>query len=107
MDLSGLNDAQLHCWAESAPSLAAGYDQIQRAAVRDTPEPDSFGPCNALAEVMVRWSLASKLPIALPAFLHEHARQSFQIMQMLHLLDVCAETARKPDAGILRYRWIA
>lgn len=87
-----MEDLRLDEWSKRRyPGLAAGYDQIQRAAVRDRPELDSFGPRNALAEVMVRWSLASKLPIALPAFLHEHARRLYQMMQKLHHLDACVE----------------
>jgi nitric oxide reductase NorD protein len=87
-----MEDLRLDEWSKRRyPGLSSGYDKIQRAAVHDRPELASLGPRNALAEVMVRFSLASKRPIELPAFLHERTRQLHRIMQKLHHPDARVE----------------
>lgn len=87
-----MEDLRLDEWSKRRyPGLAGGYDKIQRAAAHDRPKLAGMGPRNALAELMVRWSLASARPVELPALLHERARQLYQVMQALHRPDARVE----------------
>jgi nitric oxide reductase NorD protein len=87
-----MEDLRLDEWSKRRyPGLSSGYDKIQRAAAHDRPKLASMGPRNALAELMVRFSLASNRPVELPAMLHESARQLYRVMQPLHHPDARVE----------------
>ncbi len=87
-----MEDLRLDEWSRRRyPGLRGAYEKIQRAALHDRPALASLGPRNALAEVMVRISLASKQSFDLPALLHEPARRLLQIMQQLYRRDARVE----------------
>ncbi|MDB5761914.1 MAG: hypothetical protein JWQ21_909 [Herminiimonas sp.] len=90
-----MEDLRLDEWSKRRyPGLRGAYEKIQRAALHDRPPLAGLGPRNALAEVMVRLSLASKRPFELPALLHEPARRLLQVMQPL-----CRPDARVEDSA--------
>ena len=81
---TAMEDLRLDEWSKRRyPGLRGGYEKIQRAALHDRPPLTSLGPRNALAEVMLRISLASNESFALAALLHEPARRLRQVMQPL------------------------
>ena len=97
-----MEDLRLDEWSKRRyPGLCAGYEKIQRAALHDRPSLTALGPRNALAEVMVRISLASKESFDLPALLHEPARRLGQIMQLLRINDARVEDSA--EAAIRAY----
>lgn len=87
-----MEDLRLDEWSKRRyPGLRGAYEQIQRAALHDRPPLASLGPRNALAEIMVRLSLASKQSFELPALLIEPARRMRQLMQPLQRPDARVE----------------
>ena len=87
-----LEDLRLDEWSKRRyPGLKNGFEKIQRAALHDRPLLATLGPRNALAELMVRTSLASTRPFDLPALLHEPARQMLKVMRALTQADARVE----------------
>ena len=87
-----MEDLRLDEWSKRRyPGLRSAYEKIQRAALHDRPSLASLGPRNALAEVMVRISLASKESFDLPTLLHQPARRLLQLMQSLTRHDARVE----------------
>ena len=87
-----LEDLRLDEWSKRRyPGLKGAFERIQRAALHDRPLLAGLGPRNALAELMVRASLASTRPFDLPELLHEPARQMLKVMSTLILVDTLVE----------------
>ena len=87
-----MEDMRLDEWSKRRYSgLRGAYEKIQRAALHDRPSLTGLGPRNALAEVMVRISLASQPSFDLPAMLHEPARRLLQVMEPLYRHDTRVE----------------
>ena len=87
-----MEDFRLDEWSKRRyPGLSRGFDKIQRAALHDRPLLTGLGPRNALAELMVRISLASKRPFDLPALLHDSARRMINVMIPLAKSDARVE----------------
>ena len=83
-----MEDLRLDEWSKRRyPGLNAGFEKIQRAALHDRPLLAGLWPRNALAELMVRTSLASTRPFDLPALLHEPARRMLKVMAPLTQAD--------------------
>jgi hypothetical protein len=79
-----MEDLRLDEWAKRRYcGLRGAYEKMQRAALNERPLLSALGPRNALAEIMVRISLASKQAFLLPALLHEPARRLMAVMQPL------------------------
>ena len=87
-----MEDLRLDEWSKRRyPGLRSGYEKIQRAALHDRPSLSSMGPRNALAELMVRISLASKEAFELPSLLHAPTRRLLHLMQALTQHDARVE----------------
>ena len=87
-----MEDLRLDEWSKRRyPGLCAGYEKIQRAALHDRPSLTTLGPRNALAEVMIRISLASRETFQLPVLLHAPTRRLLQLMQSLSCHDARVE----------------
>lgn len=79
-------------WAKRRyPGLRAAYEKIQRAALRDRPDLMQLRPRDALAEMMVRFTLAPRHAVALPLLLHDPLRQLNEVMQPLYRPDAQVE----------------
>ena len=90
-----MEDFRLDEWSKRRyPGLRTAYEKVQRAAAHERPALATLGPRNALAEVMVRISLASPGPFELPALLHAPTRWLWQLMQPL-----CRHDARVEDSA--------
>ena len=90
-----MEDLRLDEWSKRRyPGLGAAYEKVQRAAAHERPALTTLGPRNALAEVMVRISLASPGPFELPALLHAPTIRLWQLMQAL-----CRHDARVEDSA--------
>lgn len=87
-----MEDLRLDEWSKRRyPGLLDAYEKIQRAVLHDRPSLAGLGPRNALAEVMVRISLASTSSFDLPALLHEPVRRLLNVMSPLTSHDARVE----------------
>jgi nitric oxide reductase NorD protein len=87
-----MEDLRLDEWSKRRyPGLRGAYEKIQRAALSDRPPLTSLRPRDALAEVMVRISLASRQAVELPLLLHEPVRQLDKAMRPLYRPDARVE----------------
>jgi Mg-chelatase subunit ChlD len=91
-----MEDLRLDEWSKRRyPGLRGAYEKIQRSALHDRPSLAGLRPRDALAEMMVRISLAAKpqtsAPLSLPQLLHEPARQLTRIMMPLYRTDARVE----------------
>jgi nitric oxide reductase NorD protein len=90
-----LEDLRLDEWSKRRyPGLRASFEVIQKSALRERPALSALRPRDALAEVMVRFSLNSAEEIKLPSLLHEPVRQMAEIMRAL-----CLATATVEDSA--------
>ncbi len=90
-----MEDLRLDEWSKRRyAGLRREYEKIQRAALHDRPSLADRGPRDALAEVMVRTSLAPNEAFNLPALLHAPVHRLQKIMQTL-----CRDDARVEDSA--------
>src|SRR6266849_3135633 len=81
-----LEDLRLDEWSKRRyPGLRAAFEVIQKSALRERPALNALRPRDALAEVIVRFSLNSAEELKLPSLLHDPVPQMAGLMRALSL----------------------
>ena len=87
-----LEDLRLDEWSKRRyPGLRDAFEQVQKIALDERPALSSLRPRDALAEVMVRFSLNSTQALKLPMLLHAPIKQMLEVMRHLRSADAAVE----------------